>query len=340
MKRAVLILITVVCFLVFSATALAAPIDLGGPTCTVDPDTGQCWIDTDGDGIQDSGDNCRTAYNPGQEDNDHDGVGNACDPTPNGDPPPSGGGGSGGGGGTATCSGIVVLYSEANYTGACAGYTGTGQFTYVGDAMNDRTSSVKVASGYAVTMYQHSNFGGDAISAVTSTASDWYRVGNDAVSSIVITTLSQGPDAKGYTVAPETGVSSYYSWYQGGTVRCKTQSTEESWSWAGVYDALKATMGFRVCYIPGVKIVSFNRTDPLYSPNPRVDLTFQRYPWSWGALDSGYPQIAVYSDRVDMKVQMTAKWCIVRFAGCIDRHPWIRIVFARDNTMWVSTGVV
>ena len=44
------------------------------------PDT---FVDTDGDGVGDGCDNCRTVPNANQADDDHDGIGNACDPCTN-----------------------------------------------------------------------------------------------------------------------------------------------------------------------------------------------------------------------------------------------------------------
>jgi hypothetical protein len=43
--------------------------------------------DFDDDGVCDNVDNCRYTFNPRQLDNDGDGLGNKCDPTPNGPPP-------------------------------------------------------------------------------------------------------------------------------------------------------------------------------------------------------------------------------------------------------------
>ena len=40
------------------------------------------WVDTDGDGVIDSEDNCPDTFNPGQEDADRDAVGDACDNCP------------------------------------------------------------------------------------------------------------------------------------------------------------------------------------------------------------------------------------------------------------------
>jgi molecular chaperone DnaK len=45
-------------------------------------------LDDDGDGIDNSSDNCPASANPDQADTDGDGLGDACDETPTGEPPP------------------------------------------------------------------------------------------------------------------------------------------------------------------------------------------------------------------------------------------------------------
>ncbi len=47
--------------------------------CDLFVDEDSLGVDTDGDGIHNACDNCRTVYNQSQTDTDHDGLGNACD---------------------------------------------------------------------------------------------------------------------------------------------------------------------------------------------------------------------------------------------------------------------
>lgn len=76
-----------------------------------------CDADDDNDGVNDDGDNCRFAANPGQGDDDLDGIGNACDGTLN-----SSDGKSSGGGWLATADGRVNFSSSAkNVDGTMAG---------------------------------------------------------------------------------------------------------------------------------------------------------------------------------------------------------------------------
>ncbi len=59
--------------------------DTYGWTITDSGEDLNCEPDTDGDGVEDTIDNCVNSFNPGQEDGDCDTVGDACDLCPNGD---------------------------------------------------------------------------------------------------------------------------------------------------------------------------------------------------------------------------------------------------------------
>jgi len=55
-----------------------------------------------------------------------------------------------------------TVYEHANYQGYSFIFDSGTKQPYVGDAWNDKISSVQVSNGCALTGYLHANFGGDS----------------------------------------------------------------------------------------------------------------------------------------------------------------------------------
>jgi hypothetical protein len=170
--------------------ASAAPPDDPAPSCPIDPETGECLPDRDRDGRGDTVDNCPDHFNPGQEDNDGDSVGNTCDPTPNGgDPPPPPGDPPPSTPGT-NCDGGegVYVYQHVDYQGGCYKLTGdSGHAYYWSTVGNDAASSLRIVGGWSVVLYTEGWYSGGSVALTTSQPNPWAWGGswswNDTISS-------------------------------------------------------------------------------------------------------------------------------------------------------------
>ena len=97
--------------------------------------------DSDGDTVEDAFDNCTNAVNPGQEDEDHDGCGDVCDPALLCDCDGNGGVGA---------SDFVIMGNEWGQTGCdlqcdCDGNCGVGASDFV--IMGNEWGQVRGPSG-------------------------------------------------------------------------------------------------------------------------------------------------------------------------------------------------
>jgi len=118
----------------------------------------------------------------------------------------------------------------------------------------------------------------------------------------------------------------------GTTTRCKVQMFAQTFTQAGVWDAMRYEGIFRVCYVPKKKIVSIS--------DVHGDMAWTRFYWAWYGNDPGYPYAVTYPHRVELFFRGTAAVCIIPRYGCgPPKHPWIKLVFYDDNTMERTTGV-
>lgn len=99
-----------------------------------------CDTDDDNDTILDTADNCPINANTNQANADGDALGDVCDPTPN----PAQGGGSGGGGG----GGGAVLYTITSSAGSGGSINPLGAISIVGS--NNYTVTVVANSGFQI----------------------------------------------------------------------------------------------------------------------------------------------------------------------------------------------
>jgi hypothetical protein len=299
--------------------------------CPID-ENGNCLSDRDGDGVSDTVDNCPDHWNAGQEDNDGDGFGNPCDPTPNGDgdggddpppppPPPPG----------CASSAPVILFEHVDFGGACWGFW-PGSHASVGDA-NDKASSIRVAAGYVVSLFQHPDFGGSWHNTETSSSPwGWSSVGNDSVSSLVV--QSSGPDPTWYEGdelgAPEgIGSSPAASGCArvGDSVKFRTSSGRIAW----VY-ALRVSF----CW-DGAAITSIWARDVV------ADIPPLPFPYNLIAGWNHTPLEFVPGEPGHVSTNLRARakfeFCGFRY-GCLNpRHPWIAIELRGSGSALCTSSV-
>ena len=125
---------------------------------------------------------------------------------------------------------------------------------------------------------------------------------------------------------------SWTGWF--GT-RCKTQLFTQSFSQAGLYDVIHYTGRFRVCYVPGSKVVSWSE---VYGDAEWV----RPYSgWEWRGNEQGYPfGVRISSYAVEFRYRGKAAICIFSYGCGPERHPWVTLTFFANNTMTRRVGVV
>ena len=292
-----------------------APVtDKIGPNLTCDPG-GDCAKPACSDGLDNDADTrvdmddpgCASTVDPDE-----------TDPAPP-PPPPPGGGGSGGGGTTSSCSGIVVIYENTGFGGRCKAFSSSQ--TFVGSDFNDLTSSIKVAAGYGVTLFQNSDYGGAYANSIT--ASDpwgWSGVGDNAVSSFIVQALPDTNNSFTGTVA-DTDI-----WNSFSMAGC-----------SGVYNQVYADdrygrrtldwrLSLRFCW-NGTRITS------VYEQIRSVKLRQPPWPlsyitgWEWSD-QSWIPATAGYSTAA-AKHDISVKFCAFQKGCAPTQYHWMQISLSR-----------
>ena len=95
-----------------------------------------------------------------------------------------------GGGSTAAASGSICFYQDVNYGGDS--FCADASSKWIGTVWNDRVSSVKIASGYTVTLYADINDGGRSLDLSGDTPNLVLSHFNDLLSSFTVALIGGG----------------------------------------------------------------------------------------------------------------------------------------------------
>jgi predicted chitinase len=93
---------------------------------------------------------------------------------------------------TASAADLVCFHQHTNYGGNRICATSTGTFNSMPAGWNDYASSVTVASGYKVELFQHTNLGGSTLTVTANEPSLVNRGFNDMTSSYRVSTAGSG----------------------------------------------------------------------------------------------------------------------------------------------------
>ena len=115
-------------------------------------------------------------------------------------------------------------------------------------------------------------------------------------------------------------------------VRCKIQRFAQTFTQAGLWDALRYEGMFRVCYRPRKSIVSVT--------DVHGDMAWVRFYLTWLGNDSGYPYAVNLGKQAEIQYRGSTSFCIVPRYGCGPlKHIWVKITFYPNNTMTKISGV-
>jgi hypothetical protein len=204
---------------------------------------------------------------------------------------------------------------------------------YVGDAANDRASSIWVADGYVATLYRDAYFGGGSDNTATSADPwGWANVGNDTVSSLVV--QPSEPDWSYYDGSDETQEPTGYASTLVATSGCarvgasvaRRGARGRQWEYGLVTSF--CWNGSVVSSIYSREVVAV--IDPIPFPLNLIQ------GWHYSPVNDqpGEPGYASAVLRADGRFE----FCGFKY-GCITSYqPWIRIELRGNGTAYCSTS--